>query len=394
MIENFENGLKDAGEVIDEVKNMGEQQIEDADLQHKVNEDLTNPDEETAYGFSSSKACDTMSSEDRTLLISALRDIKEASVSTSELAREYCDYFYAIFGVETLPDFEADNLSKLSGKNAEYVLYVIIEYKAFFDCETALKKVDELTDCLTVSPKRRREYEEYVKAVADDISLQGILNKYETQALRAKNRKLEDEIAEGRQKVTDAGEKLADLDKMIKDAETAVKVATAAAGGIGAVPIPFADAPLLVANQVALMTSVAVIFKIGIKEDGLKPLASAALGIAGAPIIGKTIVANLFKLIPGIGSVAGGAISATVAMAITYAIGSAFIEICKAVKRGELAEKDINSKTGADMFKNYFTSFAETYARIVKNRQNVFAILKEQKGVDDEAIVTTILSDN
>gem|GEM_PF-883138 len=368
MNENYENGLKDAGEATKE-DYTGEQLIENAETQHSMNEDPISAIKEIAYGFSTGKALDTMPPEDKTLLISALSDIKEASTSASELASEYYDYLYAILDVEALPTFDADDLSILGGKNAEYTLYILIEFSAFFDCETALKKVEEFTDCLSVSPKRRREFEEYVKAFVDDVSLQGVLNKYENQALRAKNKKLEDEIAEERQKGNVIEERLADLDTMVKDAEKAVKIATAAAGGIGAVPIPFADAPLLVANQVALMASIAVIFKIGIKEDGLKPLASAALGIAGAPIIGKAIVANLLKLIPGIGSVAGGAISATVAMAITYGIGSAFIEICKAVKRGELTVKEITSKACMDMFKDHFKSYADTYAKSVPSEQ-------------------------
>ena len=40
--------------------------------------------------------------------------------------------------------------------------------------------------------------------------------------------------------------------------------------------VAMADAPLLIAQQVALMTTICGIFKINIKKDGLKALATAA----------------------------------------------------------------------------------------------------------------------
>lgn len=48
------------------------------------------------------------------------------------------------------------------------------------------------------------------------------------------------------------------------------------------------------------------IFKIDIQQkDGLKTLATGALGVSGATIVKKTIATNLLKLIPVSGTVAG-----------------------------------------------------------------------------------------
>ena len=150
-----------------------------------------------------------------------------------------------------------------------------------------------------------------------------------------------------------------ELEKMINRANMIVYGSTAAAGGIGAIPIPFADAPLLIGNQVALLASVAAVFKINMKEDGLKTLVYAALGVGGTTLLGRTIVSNLIKFIPGVGSVIGGAISASTAALLTYALGYAFIEICKDVKTGKINEEDLTSKTGTSTFKNYFKKFAK-----------------------------------
>ena len=146
-----------------------------------------------------------------------------------------------------------------------------------------------------------------------------------------------------------------ELKKMTSDAETAVNVASTAAGGIGAVPIPFADAPLLIANQVALMASIAYIFNLDIKRDGLKALVIAALSSSGAAVIGRMIVTNMIKIVPGLGWLVGGAISAATAAIITYAIGYSFIELCKALKRGDIGLEDITGEKGKAMFAELYT---------------------------------------
>lgn len=146
-------------------------------------------------------------------------------------------------------------------------------------------------------------------------------------------------------------------------AENAVAVAVAATAATGAVPIPFADAPLLIGEQVTLMATICGIYGIDIGKDGLKMLATTALGAGGATIVGKTIATNILKLIPGPGSVIGGAISAGTAGVVTLAMGKAFIEVCNAVKVGKLSEDDLTSSKGISMMKNQFKD------QIKKNKQ-------------------------
>lgn len=137
-------------------------------------------------------------------------------------------------------------------------------------------------------------------------------------------------------------------------AENAVAVAVAATAATGAVPIPFADAPLLIGEQVTLMASICGIYGIDVGKDGLKMLATTAIGAGGAAIVGKTIATNLLKLIPGAGTVVGGAVSAGTAGLVTLAMGKAFIEVCKAVKLGKLGEADLTSSKGISMMKDQF----------------------------------------
>jgi uncharacterized protein (DUF697 family) len=142
--------------------------------------------------------------------------------------------------------------------------------------------------------------------------------------------------------------------KMLEKADSVVLGFVAATGATGAIPIPFADAPLLIGEQVAMMIAINAIFEFDVSRDTLKPLATAAIGVGGATIIGKTIVANVFKLFPGIGSVMGGAISAATAALITLSLGKAYIEVCKAVEMGKLNQDDLTKSAGVDALKAAF----------------------------------------
>jgi uncharacterized protein (DUF697 family) len=156
----------------------------------------------------------------------------------------------------------------------------------------------------------------------------------------------------------------------IEKAERTVSIAAAAAAATGAVPIPFADAPLLIGEQVAMMAAIAKIFKINIQEDGLKTLAAAALGVGGATVVGKTVVSNIMKFIPGIGWFIGGVISGATAGAITNWVGMAFIELCKTIRIGKLDEESLTSKEGLATFLSYFKGFSKLWKKPVDCRSD------------------------
>lgn len=142
--------------------------------------------------------------------------------------------------------------------------------------------------------------------------------------------------------------------EMMEKADNVVLGFAASTGATGAIPIPFADAPLLIGQQVAMMVAINSIFKFDVSKDALKSLATAAIGVGGATVVGKTIVANALKFIPGVGSVAGGTISATTAGLITLALGKAYIQVCKSIKMGKLDQDDLTKKAGIDALKKAF----------------------------------------
>ena len=104
-----------------------------------------------------------------------------------------------------------------------------------------------------------------------------------------------------------------------------------------------------------MIASITVIFGFDVNKSIITALLSSTIGSGGATVLGKTIVTNLIKLIPGAGTVVGGAISAGTAGVITAALGEAYIGIMELVFKGEMSIDDIGTKkdkeTMAELFK-------------------------------------------
>jgi uncharacterized protein (DUF697 family)/predicted GTPase len=119
-----------------------------------------------------------------------------------------------------------------------------------------------------------------------------------------------------------------DVGRKKKAVAAIINQAVVVAAGVGATPIPFADAALLVPNQVTMIARITAAY-------GLPPNRSRALATAGSVVLtggatmaGRYAVTSLLKFIPG-GAIAGSAISATVAGALTKAVGHAWSRVCE-----------------------------------------------------------------
>jgi uncharacterized protein (DUF697 family)/GTP-binding protein EngB required for normal cell division len=119
------------------------------------------------------------------------------------------------------------------------------------------------------------------------------------------------------------------VDHKVKQSRVAVGSAAALAMGAGAAPIPFSDAAAIVPIQVAMVASISAIFGMNVTTGFLTTLVTSSLGATGGMLAGRALVGGLLKLIPGAGSVIGGAISASVAGALTTAFGEAYIAVLK-----------------------------------------------------------------
>lgn len=155
-------------------------------------------------------------------------------------------------------------------------------------------------------------------------------------------------VPEGQKNAFAAAQKVSIKQKKNKSHAIVAAAATTAAG-TGAVPIPFSDAFALVPIQVGMLAGITAVFGFELKKAFLSTLVSSTITAGGATLIGKTIVSNLLKMFPGVGSVAGGAIAASTASALTIAFGEAYISTLAYI----LKDKDISEVNPNDILEEF-----------------------------------------
>jgi uncharacterized protein (DUF697 family)/GTP-binding protein EngB required for normal cell division len=126
------------------------------------------------------------------------------------------------------------------------------------------------------------------------------------------------------------------------------------AATIAATPIPLSDAPLLLGNQATMIARLASLWNL----PKMKSVATGGLMGQLASQVGRTLAGNLLKLIPGVGTVVGGAINAAVASSITGGIGYGVNEVCAKITRDELdgTLRDLSDYLDVDQLTSLFKS--------------------------------------
>jgi len=147
--------------------------------------------------------------------------------------------------------------------------------------------------------------------------------------------------------------------KLKRNQAQGIVTATAAASfGAGFTPIPFADAAVIVPTQVGMITAITAVYGLKIDKSIMTAIVTSLIGTSGATVVGKSIVANLLKLIPGAGTAVGGMISGATAAALTTALGGTYIVIMEMLVRGEISESDLKSEGFADFTRDIFKKVA------------------------------------
>jgi len=104
---------------------------------------------------------------------------------------------------------------------------------------------------------------------------------------------------------------------------------TSGAGVIGAVPIPFSDAMLLIPEQVAMTVHILKIY--GLEQSG-----RVITGIISSTLLsqlGRLAAGSLIKILPGVGSVTGSIANGSIAASFTWALGMAISELAYRYKK-------------------------------------------------------------
>ena len=116
-----------------------------------------------------------------------------------------------------------------------------------------------------------------------------------------------------------------DLELKKKSARKAIAGAVAAGVAACAIPLPLADSAALAPIEIGMLASISHIMGLETSRAFLSTLVSSAIGVTIATVTGKAIVTGLLKLIPGLGTLAGGMIGAAVATTMITAMGEAYI---------------------------------------------------------------------
>lgn len=119
----------------------------------------------------------------------------------------------------------------------------------------------------------------------------------------------------------------ADLELKRSKARTVVAGFAASALAMGATPIPMAETIGISGVYIAMFAGVTTTYGLNLSEGFLSTLVASIIGTPTAALSGPLIVGSLLKLIPGAGTLIGGAITGTVAAALATSIGMAYIEV-------------------------------------------------------------------
>lgn len=240
---------------------------------------------------------------------------------------------------------EIEWLRELSKENQITQVPVIVVLTQAF----SKKKADEMKRMIL---QENLDVIQVIPVLAEDYEIEdlGIAKSYGLDVLiKVMGEALPDELLDTLQNV-----QIASLEEKKRHAQAAVATAAIAAAGEGAAPIPFSDCALLIPTQLGMIASITVIFGFDVNKSIITALLSSTIGAGGATVLGKTVVSNLLKFIPGAGTVVGGAISAGTAGVITAALGEAYIGVMELVFKGDMKLDDLGTKKGKETMSTLF----------------------------------------
>lgn len=119
------------------------------------------------------------------------------------------------------------------------------------------------------------------------------------------------------------------LEAMTAKAMRTVRAAATAAGATGATPIPLADAAGVFGVQAGMIVRVSLQMGVPLERKDLRSLAAALIAALGLTASGRLLAGRVIKFIPGIGQLAGAAITGGTAAGLTYGLGHAYVEFLR-----------------------------------------------------------------
>ncbi|MEX0740478.1 MAG: DUF697 domain-containing protein [Pseudohongiella sp.] len=93
----------------------------------------------------------------------------------------------------------------------------------------------------------------------------------------------------------------------------------------GFIPVPYVDLAGLAAVQVKMVSELTHLYGRTVKQDAIKTTVATLLGTLATGGLAAPVAFTTLKIIPGLGSVAGGVSLGALGAAATYAVGKVFV---------------------------------------------------------------------
>ena len=167
-----------------------------------------------------------------------------------------------------------------------------------------------------------------------------------------------------------------DLKRKLTEGQRIIAAHSTGAFAVGFIPIPMADAPILVANQTWLMVNLLKLYGLGSLQNMVTGGSLQVLLGSLLTMTGKSLAANLLKLLPGVGTLAGGVINAGVATTLTVLFGEAVNYTAYTIAQKQL---DGNVAEAAQMMDNFFEIVSKNAAQLANKKKTSIADIQNNK---------------
>lgn len=279
-------------------------------------------------------------------LLKEVSDVIENGMKTGDIARAiHCIWYCVNTNTHRFEEAEKKFIARFLGETKKYNVPVILVLTQTYSKQDAKALQEEIE-------KENLPLAQIVPVLAEDYDIDG---EYTVKSfgldllIEVMNNVIPESV-----KNTLISVQKANIEMKKTRARAIVATSAATAAATGAIPIPFADAALLVPEQIGMLAAITVTFGVPVEKATLAAVVSATLGTTGATVLGRSAVSGILKMIPGAGSVAGGAISASVAAAVTAALGEAYIAVMVMVAKGEMQIAEIDTKEGQKKISKIF----------------------------------------
>ena len=290
-------------------------------------------------------------------LLDEIKKIIEDGIEKGNIADAiHCIWYCISTASHRIEDAEVEFIKEFINKTNKYNIPVIIVLTQSY----SKKDAKELTKYIK---KLKLNVENIIPILAEDMEIDDdyVVEAYGLDTLA----EVMNDIIPEAVKKTFVSIQSKNLQLKKDKAQAIVATAALTAAGIGASPIPFSDAVVLIPTQIGMLASITVIFGFPIEKATIVGVLSSTIGTGGATILGKSVVAGLFKLIPGLGSIAGGVITATTASIITSALGNSYIIVLEMIYKGELKIDELGTKVGKDILVKIFQDLLKLNKEVI-----------------------------